>query len=424
MEQTNIMSLEEAVDKILSYIEEIKETEMLPLIEANGRILAEDLKATFSNPPFDRSAMDGYAVRAEDLIGASREHPVTLSVLTEVDAGMVSRFSLKAGQAIRIMTGAQIPPGCDCIIRQEDTDYGESEVLIYREGKPFENSIFKGHDFQEGDVLLSKGCRLGYIEQGIAASLGLTQVPVYRLPRIAVFTTGDEIVPPGQPLPPGKIYNSNEVLVVGRLMELGIRPFLVQTLSDDPAEVAAAIRKVSRKVDLILTTGGVSVGKKDILHPAISLLGAERIFWKLALKPGMPTLFSVLTVDNESSSDAPNRNLTEKHQKKLPILSLSGSPFAVIVTLETLLRPALSKMTYNPGLLPVKVQGILATPYHKKAKIRRLLRGRYEHGVVTLPKDKHENGTLSSASGCNCLVDLSDGPGEIPAGKMVTFFFL
>ena len=384
------ISVEQAMEQILQYTPVINETEEVELNKAGGRILAQDMVAEFNNPPFDRSPVDGYACKAEDLAGASSEHPVKLKVMEEIDAGQYSERVVESGQAVRIMTGAAIPKGCDCCIFQEDTDYGEETVEIYREVKQWDNYCFAGEDFKKGTTLLKKGTHIGYVEAAVLAGMGAAKVPVYRRPKVVLLTTGDEVVEPGNPLPAGKIYNSNMTMLSARMVELGIEPFYMEAVKDNPQVMAEKIKEIAEQADMIITTGGVSVGKKDIMHESIRLIDAERIFWRVNMKPGMPTLFSVY--ENASGG-------------KVPVISLSGNPFGVAVTIELLIRPALEKMMQNPEIGLKEVTGVMADDFVKGIKGRRFIRAYWENGRFHLPNGLHSNGVLSSMAGCNCLID-------------------
>ena len=384
------ISVEQAMEQILQYTPVINETEEVELNKAGGRILAQDMVAEFNNPPFDRSPVDGYACKAEDLAGASSEHPVKLKVMEEIDAGQYSERVVESGQAVRIMTGAAIPKGCDCCIFQEDTDYGEETVEIYREVKQWDNYCFAGEDFKKGTTLLKKGNHIGYVEAAVLAGMGAAKVPVYRRPKVVLLTTGDEVVEPGNPLPAGKIYNSNMTMLSARMMELGIEPFYMEAVKDNPQVMAEKIKEIAEQADMIITTGGVSVGKKDIMHESIRLIDAERIFWRVNMKPGMPTLFSVY--ENASGG-------------KVPVISLSGNPFGVAVTIELLIRPALEKMMQNSAIGLKEVTGVMANDFVKGIKGRRFIRAYWENGRFHLPNGLHSNGVLSSMAGCNCLID-------------------
>ena len=393
------ISVEQAMEQILQYTPVINETEEVELNKAGGRILTQDMVAEFNNPPFDRSPVDGYACKAEDLAGASSEHPVKLKVMEEIDAGQYSERAVEHGQAVRIMTGAAIPKGCDCCVYQERTDYGEDFVEIYTEQKQWDNYCFTGEDFKKGTTLLKKGTYIGYVEAAVLAGMGAAKVPVYRQPRIVLLTTGDEVVEPGNPLPAGKIYNSNMTMLSARLRELGIEPFYMEAVKDDPQIMAEKLKEAAEQADMIITTGGVSVGKKDIMHESLRLLNAERIFWRVKMKPGMPTLFSVY------NKEGSNESVSEKCMAKVPVISLSGNPFGVAVTVELLIRPALEKMMQNPAIGLKEVAGEMADDFVKGIKGRRFIRAYWENGKFHLPNGLHSNGVLSSMAGCNCLID-------------------
>lgn len=378
------------MEQILQYTPVINETEEVELNKAGGRILAQDMVAEFNNPPFDRSPVDGYACKAEDLAGASPEHPVRLKVMEEIDAGQYSERVVEHGQAVRIMTGAAIPKGCDCCIYQERTDYGEDFVEIYTEQKQWDNYCFAGEDFKKGTTLLKKGTHIGYVEAAVMAGMGAAKAPVYRRPKVVLLTTGDEVVEPGNPLPAGKIYNSNMTMLSSRMRELGMEPFYMEAVKDDPQIMSERLKEAAKQADMIITTGGVSVGKKDIMHESLGRINAERIFWRVKMKPGMPTLFSVYESE-------PGR--------KVPVISLSGNPFGVAVGVELLIRPALEKMMQNPAIGLKEVAGVMADDFVKGIKGRRFIRAYWERGEFHLPNGLHSNGVLSSMAGCNCLID-------------------
>lgn len=391
-----LISVEQAVELILSNTREIQETEYVNLIDCLDRILAEDMTAEMDNPPFDRSPIDGYACKAQDLQGASRENPIVLQVLEEIDAGMYSATEVKSGEAVRIMTGAPVPAGCDCCIRQEDTDYGEQQVAIYHQAAPWENYCYAGEDYKKGKVLLTAGTKLGFVEAGILAGMGKAKVRVYRLPKVALFTSGDEVTEPGQALAPGKIYNSNLTLMAARMKMFGVDLVQMTSVEDDPAAMAEALQKAAEQADLIVTTGAVSVGKKDIMHESLEKLQAERVFWRVKAKPGMPTLFSVY--------------------HGIPILSLSGNPFGVAVMVELMVRPALQKMKRDASLELKRVSGVMAEPFRKPSKGRRLVRAIWKDGKFYFSEGLHSNGVLSSMRGCNCLIDIRKGGSPLMPG--------
>lgn len=398
------ITVERALQVLLDHTKVITETEHAGLLQASGRILARDLTASFDNPPFDRSPVDGYACRAEDLQTASREHPVILKVTEEIDAGQYSVQEVKSGQAVRIMTGAAIPPGCDCCIRQEDSDYGEETVSVYIKEESYGNYCYRGEDFQKGQILLKKGTRIGSVEIGILASAGQTEAEVFRLPRVAVLTTGDEVTNPGQPLSAGKIYDSNRFLLTARLLEFGVQITESRSVADDPSAMAEAIDRAAREADLILTTGAVSVGKKDIMHEVLKKLSARRVFWRVKMKPGMPTLFSTY--------------------QDVPVLSMSGNPFGAAVTVELLARPLLQKMKQDDTLGLVRVSGRMVDTFTKVSHQRRFVRAVYRDNTFSLPDGLHSNGVLASMAGCNCLIDVPAGSMPLTEGTQAEAFLL
>lgn len=369
-----------------------------------GRTLARDVAALYDQPPFSRSPLDGYALQAADTAGAAPERPVTLPVVDHLYAGDAARVPLGPGQAVRIMTGAMLPAGCDCVLRQEDTDQGEDIVRIYAALSPGDNLIRQGEDYRAGSLLLPAGTRLDAAAIGVLAGAGIDEVTVYRRPRVAVLATGDELVSPDtRPLPPGKIYGSNLALLLARLGELGLETVSGGQVGDDPALAAERMSSLLEECDLLITTGGVSVGQRDILHQVLPLMGAERLFWKVRLKPGGPAMFSLW-------------------QGK-PILSLSGNPFAAAATFELLARPLLAALAQEPQLCPSRQAAVLDTPFPKASRGRRFVRGRFEGGHVTLPQG-HASGMLRSLVGCNCLVDIPAGSEPLVPGQSVQVVLL
>lgn len=397
-------TVEQALEALLEHTKVIEETETVPLLQACGRVLAKDMIAGFDNPPFDRSTVDGYACKAEDITDASESHPVQLTVLEEIDAGQYSRVTVEKGQAVRIVTGAAIPKGCDCCVRQEDTDYGEETVRIFRPTGQWQNYCYRGENFKNGTVLLKKGDKIGFIEAGILASMGVIKVKVYRRVRAAVLTTGDEVMAPGKRLIPGKIYDCNQGLLAARMKEFGAELVEVAAIEDRPQAMTAALERIAPSVDLIVTTGAVSVGKKDIMHEALEMAGAKRIFWHIQMKPGMPTLFSMY--------------------QDTPVISLSGNPFGVAVSIDLLLRPVLHKMTQDEALKTVRKKCLLKNKFSKTIRGRRYVRAMTDGETVTIPTGLHSNGVLSSMAGCNCLIEMQEGQTGTRAGEMAEVILL
>lgn len=398
------ITLQQAVDIVLDHCPIIKEIEEVELWEALGRILAKDIVADMDQPPFDRSPLDGYAVRGEDIKNAAKECPVILKVIGEVTAGHRSNAVVGEGETVRIMTGAPIPKGADCIVKQEDTNYGMENVSIYKAVRPFENYCYQGEDYKIGQKLIQAGSSLGSIEIGTLASLGKTKVFVKRLPRIGVMTTGDEIILPGKKLSEGKIYDSNLYTVGTRLMELGINPICQMEVGDNPETAVQSIKELAKTADLIITTGGVSVGKKDIMHDVIQLLEAEKLFWRVQLKPGSPMICAV-------------------YENTL-LICLSGNPFGVVANMELLVRPALAKLMENESLVPKRVRAVLETDFIKSSNVTRYVKAVYRKGRVFFSTNLHSSGILSSMIGCNCLVEVLPNNAPIQKGEEVWVILL
>ena len=392
------ISLEEAVAKVREAVCPKEQLERVNLEEALGRVLGEDIYAPIDQPPFDRSPLDGIAVCAEDTDSASLSSPVKLKLVGTVFAGMCYEGVLKRQEAIRIMTGAPIPKGADCIIRQEDVSFEQEGVLIYKSVKSYSNYCYRGEDVKKDSLLLEKGIALQATHLGVLASVGYKELWVQGRVRVGILSTGDELVRPGEPLLEGKIYNANETLLVARLRELGVIPIIFEVKGDDPYEVAKEIKQRIDEVDVLLTTGGVSVGQKDIMHEVVTLLGATRLFWKVNMQPGTPLL-------------------AIKYREKL-ILALSGNPFAALATFELVARPVLAKLIQQEGLNPTKGLAVLGSNFTKHSPKRRMIRACLKDNVVKLP-NQHSSGVLGSMIGCNCFVDIPAGSGPLKEGDHV-----
>ena len=399
------IELEQAVEILLSQAHAPQDTEEVHILEACGRTLAEDILATFDNPPFDRSPLDGYALRSVDTVKASAEAPVRLRIVGEECAGDFFAGEIGPGEALRIMTGGAMPKGTDAVIRQEDVTVSESFLAVPYELRHHENYCFTGEDIKKGTLLLKCGEVLNAPRIGVLASQGRATVKVYRRPRIVLGGTGDELLQPGEPLSPGKIYNSNLYLIAPRLQELGADTKILGIIPDDPQAAATKLRQELDWGDLLLTTGGVSVGKKDIMHEVIKLLPSQRLFWGVNLKPGYPML-------------------AYKLDKALGI-ALSGNPFAAYTTFELLARPVIDKLCGRQSQSFTRTTAVLKDAFPKESRGRRFLRAHYDAatGTVALPS-QHSSGSLFSAVNCNALIDLPPGTGKLAPGTQVSLLLL
>ena len=383
------IELEQALEIILESVDEIDDIEEVELEDALGRILVEDFYAPMDNPPFDRSPLDGFALMAKDTYTASESSSVTFKVIDKVYAGTTSDKTIGDFEAIRIMTGGKMPLGSDCVIKLEDCLEDGDNVIIKRTLKPFENYCYRGEDIRCGELLLKRGTKLSAIHLGVLGSMGQDRVKVIRRPRIGILVTGDEIIEYTSPLIDGKIYDTNGIMLSSRLKEIGFDLIKIKTQGDDPESVGNSIIENMESLDLLITTGGVSVGDKDIFHEVIDLIKAQRLFWRVKIKPGTPVMYSIF--------------------EGKPILSLSGNPFAALATFELLARPLIAKLSGDNGINTRRTKAKLLKDFKKVSKNRRFIRAIYRDGEVDLPEGGHSSGMLLNMKDCNALIDVEAG---------------
>ena len=394
-----MITLEKATETLLNEISHITRTRLISLEKAIGRVSVQDVYAPIDMPPFDRSPLDGYAQRAADIARASRDNPIKLKVATEIPAGSFWDGTLSPGCTARIMTGSMIPKGADCVVKQEDTDDGEQEVCFYVSVKPQENICFKGEDIKKGTRILTCDSVISYAHLAVLASVGHSRVLVRDRVKAGLLSTGDELTLLGEPLERGKIYNSNLFMLAGRMEHLGTEVISLYNTNDDVPEVCRIIEREIDGVDIFFTTGGVSVGRRDIMHAVLSRLGAKILFWKISLKPGTPVLAAV-------------------YREKI-LLCLSGNPFAAMTNFELLGRPVLHKLSGDERFKLVRVKGIMEDAFSKPSPERRFVRAMYEDGRVKISGHSHSSGALLSLLDCNALIDIQEGsPGLNPGDNV------
>ncbi len=398
----SFISLEEAIsilnEKVISLgVEEVD------LLKGLNRVTSEIVYSKINNPPFNKSAMDGYAIRAEDGFIDNK-----IKVIDKVFAGGISNKVVSENTAIKIMTGAPIPEGANAVIKQEDVIKDDNNIIIRKEVKKNENVCIMGEDISVGDLLISANKKLDYADIGILASSGINRVKVFKKPKIGFISTGDEVMDVGIELRDGKIYNSNKYSIISRLLELGYEVSEIHHINDDYNEIGKFIEDISKDLDLIITTGGVSVGEKDLLKEAINVTNGEKFFWKITIKPGSAVLFS--KVNN------------------CIIISLSGNPTAALTTFELLAKTSLEKLS---GLGEIKInreEAILAEGTIKKGFKHRFLRGHYKienlKQYVYVTQKKSGNGILSSAINSNCIIEVNANDEEKLAGDIVNIIKL
>ncbi|MDR1977517.1 MAG: molybdopterin molybdotransferase MoeA [Synergistaceae bacterium] len=407
----NAISLERAQELLLEQANALETPEDLPLLETLGRVAYDSVDAAIDQPPFDRSPLDGYALRHEDTLDASGATPAMCRVVLRVSAGDVPPRPILPGEAARVATGAMIPAGADCVIAQEDTEdtegaaEGESGVLVYRRLSPFENYCFAGEDCRRGDRLVERGERLQYAHIGVLAGQGIERARVFSRLRVGVLTTGDELVERGflsrffsrflSPAPPGRIYDGNAALISARLLSLGMLPAAAHS-RDDPEAIAEKAGALLASCGAVVATGGVSVGAKDCMPEAIEILNARTLFRRVRIKPGSFMLGAV--------------------KNSVPIVCLSGNPFAAAATFEVLARPLLEKLAGNASYMPRRQTGVLRTAFAKSSAVRRLLRARIEGRDVFIP----QKNSAADFARCNCLIDVPEGSFPLERGDEVS----
>jgi molybdopterin molybdotransferase len=345
-----VITVDQALEKVLEHVD-ILGAEESPILSCLGQVLAEDVFSNINIPPLDNSAMDGYAVRSADTRGASRKSPRMLRVIDTVAAGAVSRSEVEPGTAVRIMTGAPIPEGADGVVRFEDTDESErqggpAEIGVLIEVAPGAEIRRAGEDIAAGSLVLKQGTVLRAAEVGVLASLGCSKVKVIRRPVVAVLATGDEIVAIGQPLPDGKIYNSNSYSLTALVQHYGAVPKVLGIALDNEDSLMGKLRR-GLEADMVITSGGVSLGDYDVVREVLAKEG-EIIFWRVREKPGKPLVFGLLKGRSKTGG-----------AKKIPFFGLAGNPVSAMVNFELFARPAILKMMGRKKLTKPTVRAVV-----------------------------------------------------------------
>ena len=395
-----LMPVEVALAQLLALAEAapIRDSESVLLADSDGRVLADDLVASLDLPPWPNSAMDGYAFSLADWTGEP------LPVSQRIFAGQAPE-PLTPGTCARIFTGAPVPQGADCVEMQENAQVQADERVLFTEALTVGQNIRpQGQETTVGETVLLAGTRLGPIEQGLAASLGCATLKVIRRVKVAVLSTGDELIEPGQPLGPGQIYNSNRVVLCSWLKRMGCEVVDAGILPDDLPATRQRLAELGA-VDLILSTGGVSVGEADFLGIALREEG-ELALWKLAIKPGKPLTFG--------------------HFRGVPVIGLPGNPASTLVTFALLARPYLLRRQGVQDVAPLKFQVPAGFVWAKPGNRREYLRGRLDQGRAIIYKNQ-SSGVLRSAAWADGLVEVlegstlaeGDGVGFIPLSEVL-----
>ena len=375
-------------------------TEQVYIGDCYNRVLAEDAVSPMAMPPFARSPLDGYAYRAAD--NPSENNVLQLKVTGEIPAGMWPEQEVKPGEAVRIYTGAPVPQGATCVVRMEDTEEQGGQVLIYKPVASGGNIVARGEEIKEAEVLYGAGTLLPPPAVGLLAAAGIEQVQVYRQPVVGLISTGSELMDVGQPLVAGKIYNSNSYTLRSLLLGLGCKVKVVPFVADNLTETVKALEDMA-DTDLVISTGGASVGKYDLMRDALEQLGCRLLFWKIDMKPGTPVSVGL-------------------HESGRLYFSLSGNPAAAVVAFEVLIRPLLRKcmglQQWEDVEFPVRMAGGFA----KGGRQRRFLRADavLREGQIWADLARAQgSGILRSMIGSRLLVDVPAGHGPVVEGELL-----
>jgi len=370
--------------------------ERIAVSRSAGRVLAEDVVAAIRVPSFDNSAMDGFALRSADAVAGA-----SLRLVGEQFAGRPGGFTVGEGECVRITTGAPMPDGADAVVMKENVRLAGDRIELSAAVARGTHVRMAGEDGGPGDLLLRAGTRLTAVQASLAAAVGMAELPVARRPTVAVFTTGDELRPPGQPIEPGEIYDSNRSLLMNLLVAEGLEPVAWPILPDEPDRMRALLRDAGEAFDVVITCGGVSAGEKDYLTGLIAELGAIH-FWKVLMRPGMPLVFG---------------RVGQAH-----LLALPGNPVSVLATFLTLGRQLLRGLQGDAaGLGPVRAQ--LSMPVAKTHDRREFQRGKLAFGddatLSVAPHPATASHRLRGAADSDCLIVLPEGALDWPEGRLV-----
>lgn len=393
-----LLSVDEALQRILDGVEPT-EAEPVAIEHARGRVLAQPLQALVTQPPFDASAMDGYAVRAVDIA----QLPATLAVIGEAGAGHPFPNTMDQGQAVRIFTGAPVPDGADAIVIQEDADRDGTRITV-RDGKPETGHIrTKGYDFRAGDTLLAAGRRLGPREISLAAAMGHGEVSVRRRPTVAILSTGDELVPPGSRLGPGQITASNHLGVAALAEAAGAAPQQLGIARDTRADLDAHLAR-AHGADIIVTCGGASVGDHDLVGPVLQERGMTLAFWKIAMRPGKPLMFG--------------------HLGQSRVLGLPGNPVSSLICARLFLMPLIRALLGQPVRNDKPVQARLSVALEANGPRQHYMRATFQPGSdglgLVAPVRSQDSSLLAPLAEADCLLIRAPRAPAAPAGSLVS----
>ena len=383
--------------------------EEILLLEAYNRVLKENVVSTLDIPPFSRSTVDGFAVQAEDTFGAEENQPVTLIVRGVVNIGELPKISIGKGEAAEIVTGAPIPDGTDSVVMVENTDREDGKLRVYRAVTRDENVMRKGSDIKKGETVLKAGQVLGASEIGVLAALGLTKAKVFTMPVVAVLSTGGEITEPGRELPAGKIYDINAYSLCVAVRESGGKPVYMGVIPDDEVKLQKALENALASADMVLTSGGVSVGPYDLTPQIVNSLGEPGVFVSgIALKPGKPTTVALV--------------------RGKPVFALPGHPTSALLLFHLLARPVVQAISGRTAA-EVKTVRALAAARMFSAKGRRTfimvkLKSDVSKGIVAEPVETGASGAITTLAKADGFVEIPASQQFVDAGELVDVVLL
>jgi molybdopterin molybdotransferase len=394
-----MLTVAESIERILAQIAKPVEVERVALFNVQNRVLAEDQISSFNVPQHTNSAMDGYAICAEQLANPESH---TLTVVGQVFAGGVYEGTLALGEAVEIMTGAALPAGADSIVIREAVERDGNQITFSDAVKIGQHVRQKGEDIKVGSVALSTGCLVRPQEQGLLASLGKQHVDVFKQLSVAVFSTGDEVVAQGQPLPENCIYDTNRFTLTGLLQRLGCRVIDLGIIEDSQASMERVLSSAATQADMVISSGGVSMGRADYIKQALEAVG-EIAFWRVAMRPGRPLAVGLIAGK--------------------PFFGLPGNPVAVMVTFLQFVQPALRKMMGQTDWQPNKMTAIAEKSIKSRAGRIDYSRGIYrindQGELVVQSTGAQGSGILTSMVQANCLIEIQEQYSQIEAGDRV-----
>ncbi|MBN1366068.1 MAG: molybdopterin molybdotransferase MoeA [Syntrophaceae bacterium] len=396
-----MIPVEKALKTILANFQPLG-LEKINILEALGRVIGENILAPRNIPSANNSAMDGYAVRYTDTKGATKNKPLRLKIIEDIPAGKVALKKIKKGEASRIMTGAVIPEGADSVIRQEDTLKNGRTVVIYTSAKKGENIRFAGEDVRKGELVIKKGSFLHSADIGMLAALGKAFISVYQKPRVAIISTGDELVDIEIAPPPGKIVNSNSYSLAALVMECGAIPIMLGISKDKRTDLQEKF-KTALHADLILSSGGVSVGDFDFVKNIMGEIGNAMHFWQVAMRPGKPLAFGTI--------------------EGIPLFGLPGNPVSVMVSFEQFVRPSLLKMQGHTKIFRQNIKAICNEEIQKKAGFKHFIRAvvrKEKNKYIATTTGNQGSGILKSMVAANGLIVMGENQTQIKKGEWVT----